>query len=474
MAFIIPDSILETLLCSFCHKYLSVKPIKVYPNRLIQCGRCVDNKEQSNHKSGGAESLYGIIAENILFKCVNKFDGCRKLLKYSGVWHHEQVCLEKIHKCPICSEEITSFLMMRHFHSHHKDAILDYPALVFNLNDHLQIPRAYIYQEEDNLFFLYISYSKSENAIKLDFVYMGSYERAKNIYHQFTVSSENKEFDIVLNQKSCTNDIVVVDISRMSNILLIKFKLIDRNQKILTILGITTTAVIKPTPKNDPQGNQIVKYRSELNLQCIICQEYCIFSLSNCPIQTCYIDNHNNYVCYYCYQWFKYNGKSGLYFKRLIPDEIIYIMKFFKWNCSNCCMDIKFPNMTSHEIKCKLGRQFSCPIKNCCKKGTTHQMIEHLKVHNCLAFSSHFKLSLNILSCYVFVNEYIVYLDLSCSGSENSVRTYNIQVELVTKTDNYEKETTMQPYVLIFDTNNELINNLSVYNNEIFVKVIVI
>uniref|UniRef100_A0A6P7FMQ9 Uncharacterized protein LOC114332061 isoform X4 n=1 Tax=Diabrotica virgifera virgifera TaxID=50390 RepID=A0A6P7FMQ9_DIAVI len=120
MAFILPDNILETLLCSFCHKYLSVKPVKVYPNRLIQCGRCVDNKEHSIYKSEGVESLYGKMAENILFKCVNRFDGCRHLLTYSQVRDHEQVCFEKIHQCPICGEKTASFLMLRHFHSKHK------------------------------------------------------------------------------------------------------------------------------------------------------------------------------------------------------------------------------------------------------------------------------------------------------------------------------------------------------------------
>ncbi|XP_050517891.1 uncharacterized protein LOC126892404 isoform X2 [Diabrotica virgifera virgifera] len=240
MAFILPDNILETLLCSFCHKYLSVTPTKVYPNRLIQCGRCVDDKEHSIHNFEAVESQYGKIAQNILFKCVNRFDGCRELLTYSQVPEHEQVCLEKIHKCPICDEEMASFLILRHFHSKHKDAILDCPALVFSLNDHLEMPSVYVYQEEDNLFFLYISYIRSENIIKLDLVDIGSSKLAKNIYHQFTVSSENKEFDIVLNPQPCTDDFFVVDLSHMSNLIQIKFKLIDRNLKVLTAPEIST------------------------------------------------------------------------------------------------------------------------------------------------------------------------------------------------------------------------------------------
>ncbi|XP_072398917.1 uncharacterized protein [Diabrotica undecimpunctata] len=476
MSFIIPDNILETLLCSFCHKYLSVKPVKVYPNRLIQCGRCVDDKEQSIHKSAGIESLYGIIAENILFKCVNKFDGCRELLKYSQVWHHEQVCLEKIQKCPICYEEMGSFLMLRHFRSNHKDAVLDFPAFVFNLNAHLEIMTSvYIYQEEDNLFFLYISYTKSKDIIKLHLVYMGGFKRAKNIYHQFTLSSENKEFDIVLNSKSCTNDFFVVDISHMSNFILIKFKLTDRNIRNIKVLrehGVSN-AVRKPILKNIPDEHQIGKVRSEFNIKCVICQTYCIFSFTTCPIRYYYIDKDHNYLCYYCYQMFKYIGLSDQTLERAIPNEIFDTMKFFKWNCSNCCSDIEFSDMQSHEIDCKLGNQFSCPIQNCCEKGSANQMIEHLvELHNCMAFGAHFKLPMNILSCYVFVDEYIIFLHLTRSG--NLIRTDNIQAELITKIDN-DDEATLKPYVMFFDNRNALLNGriTNIRINKIFVKVVI-
>ncbi|XP_028136113.1 uncharacterized protein LOC114330888 [Diabrotica virgifera virgifera] len=470
MAFILPDNILETLLCNFCHKYLSVKPVKVYPNRLMQCGRCNENEEHSNHiMLQAVESQYGKIAENILFKCINRFDGCRELLRYSEVQDHEQVCLNKIRKCPICYEEIVSFRMLRHFRSNHKDAILDCPVFVFHMNDHLEMPSVYIYQEEDNLFFIYIVRSKSENTIRLDLIYMGNFQRAKNIYHQFTVSSENKEFDIVLGPKPCTNDFVVVDISKMSNFVQIKFKLIDRNLKVLTTEISNAGGVRKPVLKNAPDGHQIGKKQSEVNLRCIECQEYCIFSLSTCPILFYFIDKRKDYLCYYCHQWFKYCEFN----KRVIPKEIITdIMQFFKWICSDCCSYIEFLDMKSHELNCKQGRQFSCPIENCCEKGTANEMIEHLKVHNCLAFSSHFKLTSDILRCYAFVKKYIVYLHLT-RYSWNTVK-------LVTETDNDGHSTTLKPHVMFFDNNNKLLNGYNrdtsipdISTDEIFVKVIV-
>ncbi|XP_028137568.1 uncharacterized protein LOC114332060 isoform X2 [Diabrotica virgifera virgifera] len=463
MAFILPDNILETLLCSFCHKYLSVKPTKVYPNRLIQCGRCVDKKEQAIHNFEAVESQYGKIAENILFKCVNRFDGCRELLTYSQVKDHEQVCLEKIHECPICVEEMASFLILRHFHSNHKDAILDCPAFVFKLNDLLQMPSVYIYQEEDNLFFLYISYTKSENTIKLYLVYIGSYKLAKNIYHQFTVSSENKEFDVVLIPRPCTDDFFVVDISHMSNLIQIKFKLIDRNLKVLTAPEISN-AVRKPIVKNAP-------LRLEFNLNCYYCKAFCILSLSTCPVNYYYIDNDGDYICCYCYKFYKFESDKPIV-EKVIPISSLETIKFFKLNCINCCSEIEFSDVQSHEINCKLGRQYTCPIENCCEKGTANQMIEHLKDrHKEMSFGSQFILPINFLRGYAFVKEYIALLSVTDTGNFSSLEHKYIDLELVPKIDS----DAIFPYVSFFNARNEILSDYSTFASysEVFVKVFV-
>ncbi|KAG5894702.1 hypothetical protein JTB14_034750 [Gonioctena quinquepunctata] len=81
MSFIIPDNILDTLTCNTCNKYLSVQPVKIYPNRRIKCGRCARSKKQGD----GVISLFGLVADKCLFKCINRFDGCRELLTYSQV-----------------------------------------------------------------------------------------------------------------------------------------------------------------------------------------------------------------------------------------------------------------------------------------------------------------------------------------------------------------------------------------------------
>uniref|UniRef100_A0A6P7HF91 Uncharacterized protein LOC114347965 n=1 Tax=Diabrotica virgifera virgifera TaxID=50390 RepID=A0A6P7HF91_DIAVI len=242
-------------------------------------------------RTGGVESLYGKMIETCLFKCINRFDGCRELLTYSQVLDHEKVCVGKIHKCPICNEEVTSFLMVRHFISNHKDAILDCPAFVFNMNNYLEMPGTYLYQEEDNLFFLYISYSQSENAIRLELVYMGSDKMATSITHQFTVTSENKEFDINLNSKpSRANEVSVVDASNMSHLINVKFKLFFQNVQFFTISENVHSSSIQNSSSGiensseKPKPNQwklqfcdkspldyttkIVEFPSEYNPQC--------------------------------------------------------------------------------------------------------------------------------------------------------------------------------------------------------------
>uniref|UniRef100_A0A6P7H511 Uncharacterized protein LOC114346180 n=1 Tax=Diabrotica virgifera virgifera TaxID=50390 RepID=A0A6P7H511_DIAVI len=363
---------------------------------------------------------------------------------------------------------MASFLMLRHFQSKHKDAILEHTAFVFKLNDHLEIPSVYIYQEEDNLFFLYISYTKSENTIKLYLVYIGSHKRAKNIYHQFTVSSEHKEFDVVLNPRPCTDDFFVVDISHMSNLIQIKFKLIDRNLKVLTAPEISN-AVRKPVIKNAPLGSQI-EHRLEFDLKCCTCKEYCIFSLSTCPVMYYYIDKDDDYICYYCYRFFKYEVDKPMA-QRTIPINSRETIKFFKWNCSNCCSEIEFSDLQLHEINCKLGRQFTCPETDCYEKGTANQMIEHLEnQHDLWAFGSHFKLPRNFESCYVFVREHIVLLRVTDTADFTSLEHKYIHVELLTKPDNDDTA-----YVMFCNKKNEILSDYSKLAScsEVFVKVVV-
>lgn len=89
MVFIIPDRILDDLICDVCNRYLSVKPVKIYRDKQVKCGRCSKKEDE------GVTSLYHILAQNSLFKCINRFDGCNKLLAYLEVRTHEETCKGK-------------------------------------------------------------------------------------------------------------------------------------------------------------------------------------------------------------------------------------------------------------------------------------------------------------------------------------------------------------------------------------------
>uniref|UniRef100_A0A6P7GY33 Uncharacterized protein LOC114342105 n=1 Tax=Diabrotica virgifera virgifera TaxID=50390 RepID=A0A6P7GY33_DIAVI len=365
MAFIIPDNILETLICTFCHKHLSVKPITVYPNRDVACGRCAISEKQKNGRTG-VESLYGKIAETWLFKCINRFDGCRELLTCSQVLDHEKVCLEKIHKCPICFEEMTSFLMPKHFHSNHEHAILYSRGFVINL-DCSEILYIYsssymLYQEEDNLFFLYISYSTSENILKLELVYMGSDKQASNISHQFTVTSENEEFQIICKPKpSCANEFSVVDTSNMSHLIDITFKLIYQNSKFWAITenvdsssSNLSNSLEKPKPNQEEinQTNQILEFPYDYNLECFNCRECCIFSFDSLAVDYYYSPMLKDILCFCCFQWLNRKQKikeNYLYFKHSIPSS------FQRRFCKNitCHQLSTFSEIVLHEIFCE-------------------------------------------------------------------------------------------------------------------------
>ncbi|XP_028139756.1 uncharacterized protein LOC114333957 [Diabrotica virgifera virgifera] len=448
MMFIIPDKVLETLICTYCHKYLSVKPTTVYPNRDVECGRCahsaLNDKQKYGRAGAGVESLYGKIAEKCLFKCINRFDGCRELLRYSQVLDHEKVCLENIHMCPICYVEMRSFLMLQHFHSNHKDAILGGPSFVFNLNS--EGPNTYIYQEEDNLFCLYISYSKSENTIKLELVYMGSDKVASNIYHQFTVTNENKEFDINCNIKpSCANEFSLVDASNMSHLITVKFKLIYQNVQLVAVpenihlssiknsLGdssssSTNSSLEEPKPKQAVTRfiyksplyytTEVVKFHKEYNPQCINCEESCTFSLSDsyapeyyyCPI-------YNHFLCFCCFQWLTHKNEireSNLHFKQTIPST--FLTRFCKWKCG---VDLKFSEIVSHEIFCKKRTQYyKCPYKNCgIEISSALALTDHLKIHTSIkVYPSHFKLLKPPFACYVLLEDQLIGISLKTSG----------------------------------------------------------
>uniref|UniRef100_A0A6P7H3G9 Uncharacterized protein LOC114345645 n=1 Tax=Diabrotica virgifera virgifera TaxID=50390 RepID=A0A6P7H3G9_DIAVI len=402
---------------------------------------------------------------------------------------------------------MTSFLMVRHFHSKHKDAILDCTSFDFNLNHYLEMTGIYIYQEEDNLFFLYISYSKSENTIKLELVYMGSDELASNIYHQFTVTSENKEFGINCNSKpSSTNEFSVVDVSNMSLVMNVKFKLIYQNFQFFTIpknvhlpsisntvqnlsqnlaiskqvLAISkkpnssllsiNSSLDKPKPNQEKiqliykspldYTTEIVEFPSEYNPQCFNCKESCIFSLSvsdSDAVEYYHSPTHNDFLCFCCFEWLTYESKinkNHLYVNHSIPST--FRTRFCKWKCGK---DFKFSEIASHEILCEKRAKYNCPVQNCGSQNIINPLLNHIESYHRSAptwssyygksrkvYPSLFKLSTPPLWCYVSLEDQFI-IGFQLTTSDN----YGMQYTIITYTDNKQSE--RKPHALFYYDN---------------------
>ncbi|CAH1102897.1 unnamed protein product [Psylliodes chrysocephalus] len=154
MELILPDTVLESCVCNFCDKFLSVQPVKIYKNHTIKCGRC--SKKDDN----GTKSIYNIIAANGIFKCINRFEGCRKMLRHYEVLEHEKQCLGNTICCPLCPGlcGLRIFWMIFHFKKCHIDKYLKKPCFTINRD---KINNTYLFRKDDNLFF--ISYKIQDN-----------------------------------------------------------------------------------------------------------------------------------------------------------------------------------------------------------------------------------------------------------------------------------------------------------------------
>ncbi|KAG5878762.1 hypothetical protein JTB14_012132 [Gonioctena quinquepunctata] len=175
----IPDELQDTLHCDFCYKLLSVGPVKVYPNRKTKCGRCSEDNDR-------VVSKYGLIADHCLFKCVNRFDGCRQLLTPNQVLDHETTCKSNSIVCPVCPKikETPTYMLIKHFEKHHRDYLLKSPSFIVDTTEPNII--IYLYRANDQLFFIEFK-STSVGTISLNTFYLGKQEVAERTKQKFTI-----------------------------------------------------------------------------------------------------------------------------------------------------------------------------------------------------------------------------------------------------------------------------------------------
>lgn len=184
---IIPEDILQKQLCSQCGFYLSVGPIKVYPDRQVTCGKCSINNDL------GVESLlYQNVIRNMVFPCKNRYDGCSALHSISNMSLHENQCHGGIYDCLLCSsfKGIAYDLNLHCQKNHPKEMLLNAEFVVdFSKSYHGEV---FFYCQGVKLFFIFFSYDKCREKVVLDVIFIGKCYKG-NMSYSFRLCSLERE-----------------------------------------------------------------------------------------------------------------------------------------------------------------------------------------------------------------------------------------------------------------------------------------
>ncbi|XP_049818222.1 uncharacterized protein LOC126264402 [Aethina tumida] len=177
---IVSDKLLDNSRCSKCDRYLSVMPVYILPNYKIVCGRCVD-------VDFGVPSNYNKIAERMLFKCVNRYEGCPKLLRTSEVVEHEMECKTNKYKCPVCADKwIPSYSMIPHFKEQHNKSVINKPEFKVSRLDTFKV---LMYYTDKHIFFIDASASV-DNKISLSTSCLGPSEIVSKLKYKFRLLND--------------------------------------------------------------------------------------------------------------------------------------------------------------------------------------------------------------------------------------------------------------------------------------------
>ncbi|XP_030753773.1 uncharacterized protein LOC115880635 [Sitophilus oryzae] len=136
---IIPDKILDNLICQKCFSYLTVLPVTLLSNGLQLCGRCTQHKTRlQNHSPTPLVVLqnpvatqdveytipivlYAYASSQTLFPCINRYEGCPKYLTIDQIEFHEASCVVSKTKCPKCEFRGVASQFIQHFKHIHRE-----------------------------------------------------------------------------------------------------------------------------------------------------------------------------------------------------------------------------------------------------------------------------------------------------------------------------------------------------------------
>lgn len=179
---VVPDIVLENLTCKECCKYLTVSPIGVHPEGGNICGRCLYERKSSptclfectqELSCHSVDSLVPLVLlgyatyPKTLFPCVNRFEGCSKLLPFSEIRSHEKTCVSKKCQCPLCHFQGVGSQLIQHFRTIHKRYLSSDKSL-FNLQLDKDLIETYLFRSESSLYFVKVEYVKDISQFMFD------------------------------------------------------------------------------------------------------------------------------------------------------------------------------------------------------------------------------------------------------------------------------------------------------------------
>lgn len=405
--FIVPDEILEQLICSYCHKYLSVGPLKVDNNRKKICGRCAKNRETE------AVSMYRFFLENAIFKCINRFDGCNQLLTCHEVIEHEKNCIGNRYECPLCENirEMPSYDFLHHFKNRHSQNFLKKPTLKRKL-DELQPLNTFLFVKENVIFIILLECPMFiPTAIVLKAFYIVKNDKLFDIKLSMDVHIDDKRMfktketicllahkkyelmsriaDIVTNYDTLQKgSYLVIDFDFSVPLTVNQINLNNKKQysknmtntrlmvtessEHLKKFGLSVSDCSKKLLLKDVHENQL-----EIDVKCLHC--------STMSADNIYITSDGKDRFLIC-QWCAPVAKSDFFLlKCIVEGGIETVSKYLKFSCVwNCGVDNHVNDIHKHELNClKMNKPIiKCPFPKCQFNGMFEEMHKHFYIEH--------------------------------------------------------------------------------------------
>lgn len=390
----VPDSILEKLVCDICHKYLSVGPVKSFKHQKI-CGRCI------LFPPNGVKSMYNIVVEHANFKCINRFDGCKKTFGFAQMREHERVCISKKNKCPFYDivDRMSNFQIVHHLKTKHDKYFLEKPNIRILLNQ-LEIHNMFWHINKDFIFFLYLTYYRKQLSLKTCYIGDNTFMISQNCILTLNDSNFNEK-TIVCKPFQSTNTIMT-ELFRDENldlesILNLKFQFKYHKQNVLMKEPTLLTQPLLPRKikiENIAKlekinlsisdcGTKLIKKLQNdeiivINLECLFCK-----NITNVKFIT-KGGLTKNLICNFCWPINTVENVDISYYEMSDINDIM--INYLSFSCKRGCPSFqKMDKILYHEDSCKSFQPPKCPIQNCYYFGYFEQMAPHLcKEHNTL------------------------------------------------------------------------------------------